>query len=60
MAFVIVGERFSCEQVTEDHGSDAVAALNSARELSKYHDMDFVIVLQDGYPIVKYVDGNEG
>lgn len=56
MVYSVIGETFASARV-EHKCTDPVEALQTALDLSNMHNMDWVIVLQDGLPIVKYVDG---
>lgn len=53
----VIGERFSCEQVTESFDDDPVKAYARAVEMSNEHDMDFVVILIDGIPAKYIQDG---
>lgn len=56
MAFLVIGERFNSS--LETHEIDSfVLALKDAEELSKVHDMDFVVILNGALPVAKYEDG---
>ena len=55
----VMGEKFSCQQVTESFDNDPIAAYTRAVEMSTEHDMDFVILIVDGIPTTKFVDGKE-
>lgn len=54
--FTIVTEDFA-SRVKAYEVEEAVDALMQAEEYSKVHDIDFVIILQQGFPIYKYQDG---
>lgn len=54
--FQIVGERFDCTTVEKTDDTYVFAAIEAER-MSKEHDMDFVILLNEGLPVSKYVDG---
>lgn len=54
--FQVIGERFSCEQVTVEE-DNLVFGMIKAEEMSNEHDMDFVVLLNEGLPVGKWIDG---
>ena len=59
MPFLVVVEDFASNVNAEDYGFDVVSALNAAKDKSLVHNIDFVVVLNNGVPVVKFEDGEE-
>lgn len=58
MMFVILSERFNGKQELTERQFIGPAVVDAA-ELSKIHDMDWVVIINDGLPILKFVDGEQ-
>jgi hypothetical protein len=57
--FSTLAEDFGCNQTYADFGNDYVGAYNAAVDKSLENNTDFVYMLSNGIPLVKFVDGEE-